>query len=67
MDQLINWICFFQFQKIVFVYFLTFGNTIFVDRYPDALACSDGFVLNVTATTVYFAHAGGMYCQVYGG
>ena len=53
----------------LFIYLLLVsyeGNvgSMFFPEYPDALACTSEFVLNVYATTVYFWHAGGMYCQV---
>ena len=56
--------------KKLFIYLLLVsyeGNvgSMFFPEYPDALACTSEFVLNVYATTVYFWHAGGMYCQVY--
>lgn len=54
--------------RILFTYLLLAHSvtTMFEKNYPDALACTSGFVLNVTATTVYFLHAGEMFCQVYG-
>lgn len=53
--------------KLIWLALFIYGVTdMILNGYPDALACSTGFIRGRTATTLYVWHAGLYYCQVYG-
>jgi hypothetical protein len=56
-------------RNLFSIILINYTNSLYGIKLPDAIACTNNFKLNVTGTTVYFAHAifygAPMYCQVY--